>query len=66
MAVSTHLRALVALPPVPFEYEAGWAPELGCTLCGGGGGRSLAMPVLERRLLGQPIRSLDTVSSELT
>ena len=31
-----------------------------------GGGRSLAMPVLERRLLDRPIRRLDTVPLELT
>jgi len=52
------------LSPVPIEYEAGWAPEPGCTLCVCGGS-PLAIPGLERRLLGRRIRSLDTVSPEL-
>jgi len=67
MAVSSHLRALLALHPLPIEYEAGWTPEPGCTLCVGGKKKALLpMPVLERRLLGRPIRSLDTVPPELT
>jgi hypothetical protein len=32
MEVSGKLHVLTALPPVPIEYEAGWAPDSVCRL----------------------------------